>query len=155
MNESPMTTTAADKYYRTSAMIAGALIIGQLAFAGVAWFLYNSGSRVPSGEELLNVLTYVWIGLSFGVLAMGFVMRQRIVADAEQQGLVSASADRTDPAQVQTRVITTLAMLESAGLLGIAVYFIQGHPQVLYAAVGYIVIAAIFFFPRREWFGPR
>jgi hypothetical protein len=150
-----MTTTDADRHYRISATIAGALIMGQLTFAGVAWFLYSSGSRTTSGEEVLNILTYVWIALSFAVLALGFMMRQRILADVEQRGLVTASADRSDPAQVQNRVITTLAMLESAGLVGIAVYFIQGHPQVLYAALGYIVIAAIIFFPRREWFGPR
>jgi ABC-type xylose transport system permease subunit len=142
-----MNEAEADRHHRITTMIAGALITGQLAFVAVSWFLFSSGQRTPSGEPALNLMTYIWIALAFSMLAVAFVLRQRIVAQAETR------SNRTvAPADVQNQAIIMLALLESAGLMGIVVYFLYGHSQILYAVLAYIVVSALLFFPRREWF---
>lgn len=142
-----MNGTEATHHHRNTSLIAIALLIGQLAFVAVSWFLYSSGQRTPSGEPALNIMTSIWIALAFSMLAVAFVFKQRIVTQAE------SSLNRTvAPADVQNQAIIMLALLESAGLMGIVVYFLDGHPQVLYAVLAYIVISAVLFFPRRDWF---
>lgn len=142
-----MNGTEASHHYRNTSIIAIALIVGQLAFVAVSWFLHSSGQREPSGEPALNIMTYIWIALAFSMLAVAFGFRQRIASQAE-----SASNRTIAPADVQNQTIIMLALLESAGLMGVVVYFLYGHPQVLYAVLAYIVVAALLFFPRREWF---
>jgi F0F1-type ATP synthase membrane subunit c/vacuolar-type H+-ATPase subunit K len=139
--------TGAGHHYRITSMIAIALIIGQLAFVAVSWFLHSSGERELSAEPALNLMTYIWIALAFSMLAVAFGFRQRIVTQAER------TVNRTvAPADVQNQTIIMLALLESAGLMGIVVYFLYGHPQILYAVLAYILVSALLFFPRREWF---
>jgi hypothetical protein len=80
------------------------------------------------------------------MLAAAFVFRQRLITQTE-------AADRKiNLAEVQTQSIIIMALLEGAGLMGIVVYFLHGHQQVLYAVLAYIAVSAVLFFPRREWF---
>jgi hypothetical protein len=44
------------------------------------------------------------------------------------------------------------ALLEGGGLLGLVIYYLTGSQQVLIAALAYIVLCAVVFFPRKVWF---
>lgn len=129
--------------YNTAAIIAAALIIGQLLFAAVSWWLHSSGTRTATDAP--DVMRYIWIVVAIGGLAGANLVRTRLVAASEL-------AERPPDEAVQTQVIMMWALIEAGGLLGIVLHLFTGNAGVLYAVVGYIVVCALFFFPRRQWF---
>lgn len=132
-----------DQAYRISAIIAAAMIAGQIIFAAVSWYLHNMGGQEPT--ETIPILVPIWGAMAFGGVMAAFFTRNRL-ASVDPHAEVNVAA-------VQTSVIVMWALLEGPGLLGIVLYFLNGNPNVLYAALGYVLASAIFFFPRREWFG--
>ncbi len=141
-----------DQQYRVLATITGAMVMGQLLFAGAAWFL-NSGSTETPVETIRNPITYAWIAFSLGTLPIAFFLRQRL----SNLGATSEAAEdiRTGKltfAIAQTQTIIMFALLEGAGLLGLVNYFLNHQPQILAVTLAYIITAALIFFPRRSWF---
>ena len=129
--------------YQQTVIIVTSMIMGQLIFAAVAWFLYSSGAR--TGEEPIRALLIAWLALAIGGIGAALFLRGRL-ANVDPHAQVN-------PPQVQTQIIIMWALLEGPGLLGIVIYFLEGNSNMLYAALGFVIASAIFFFPRREWFG--
>ena len=142
-----------DSYYSRCLIIVAALIVGQLTFAGVAWFLHANGTFTPSGQPMLNPITYAWI--LFGIAGFGAALffRQRLVAlgvSAKGQQLIRSGS--FTPAHMQSQIIVMFALVEGAGLLGIVNYLLHGYRVMLVAVLVYIILASAVLFPRREWF---
>ena len=66
---------SSSKDYQIAATVAGAMIMGQVLFAGVCWFLFNNGSRTaaPTPRPLL---LYLFLVLAVSAIA-GEPVRRR------------------------------------------------------------------------------
>jgi hypothetical protein len=148
-----MENQSVDQVYKTSALMVRALILGQLVFGAVAWYMHDRGAATPSGSSLINPLTYAWFGLCLVGVIGAMVMQQRIGRLGSNPETMEKIRNRQiTPLQVQTQIIIMWALLESGGLLGLVVYFLTGALPILLASLGYIVLCAVVFFPRRVWF---
>jgi hypothetical protein len=148
-----MEKQSVDQVYKTSALLVRALILGQLVFGAVAWYMHDRGSATPSGSSLINPLTYAWFGLCIVGVIGAMVMQQRIGRLAgSPENMEKIRSGRLTPLQVQSQIIIMWALLESGGLLGLVIFFLSGALPILLAALGYIVLCAVVFFPRRVWF---
>ena len=130
--------------YATSAIIAVGLIMGQVLFAAVSWWLHSTGKR--TGTDAPAIMHYVWLAVAIGGLAGANMVRQRLSAAAD------SPTERLPDATVQTQVVMMWALVEAGGLLGIVLHLLTGKAEVLYSALGYIFVCAVFFFPRKHWF---
>ena len=147
-----MATQSVDQVFKTSKLITRALILGQLLFGAVAWFVTDKGAAAGD-PNLINKLTYVWFGLIIVGVIGAFFLQQRIGAIAgSPANLEKIRAGQLTPAQVQSQIVVMWALLEAPGLLGIVIFLLSGALPVLLAALGYIVLCAVVFFPRRVWF---
>jgi hypothetical protein len=141
-----------DQQYRATAIIAAAMIMGQLIFAGVSWFLH--GTDEPT-QPLLGPLVYAWIAVAITAVPLALLIRQKLVGLGDSaEGLQAIRDGKTTMANAQTWVIVMFALLEGAGLLGLLNYFVNPYPQLLVAVLVYIIACAIIFFPRRDWLEP-
>ena len=142
-----------ERAYTTTRGLVGSLITGQLIFAGVAWFLTRSGARVSENIPITHPLVLAWVLVAAGSLFGALFFRRQIPGPHDRPDVLQRARERKDtPGTVQTRVITMWALLEGAGLFGLVVYFLFGRPIVLYAALTYIAVVGLLFFPRRKWF---
>lgn len=142
-----------DRYYSMAMIIVAALIVGQLIFAGVAWFLHSNGTFTPSGQPLLNPITYAWIFFSIAGFGAALFLRQRLTAlGVTPKGQQLIRSGGFTPAHMQSQIIIMFAFLEGAGLLGIVNYLLNGYSSLLAAVLAYIILVSAIFFPRREWF---
>jgi hypothetical protein len=147
-----MATQSVDQVFKTSALITRALILGQLLFGAVAWFITDKGAGA-SDPDLVNKLTYVWFGLIVVGVLGAFVLQQRIGGIAGSPTSLQKIRDgQLTPAQVQSQIVVMWGLLEAPGLLGIVIFLLSGSLPVLLAALGYVVLCAVVFFPRRVWF---
>ena len=135
-----------DKQYTTAAAIAGAMIMGQLLFAGVCWWLYSSGARSAAASPN-PMLLYVFLVVAISSIALALMLRGQIVSNDSR-----VSGRPATGTSISNKVVFMWAALEAASLLGLVFFFLEGDPTLLYAVLGYIVASAIFFFPRRDWF---
>src|SRR5688572_31045843 len=120
-----------DAQYRNLTIICGALIAGQLIFAGVAWFI-NSNVTEANVQPLMGPITYAWLGVSLAALPVAFLLRQRLSTIGDST--VSQQDIRTGKinfAVAQTQTIIMFALLEAGGLLGLVNYFLNPHPRLL------------------------
>ena len=138
--------------YKTSALLVRALILGQLAFGAVAWYMHDRGSITPSDSSIINPLTYAWFGLCVVGIIGALVMQQRIGGLGAPQNMQTIRSGQITPLQVQSQVVIMWALLEAGGLLGLVIYFLTGALPILLASLGYVVLCAVVFFPRRVWF---
>ena len=142
------TETTAAEHHRITTIIVLSLIMGVLLFAGVAWWINQTATH----EEIpiTHPLVLSWLLVAGGSIFGASYFRQQL-----QRRGVDRRGVKTDvsPATVQTRVITMWALVEGACLMGLVVYFVYGVTQLFSATLGYVAVAAIIFFPRREWFG--
>ena len=147
-----MEKQSVDQVFKTSALLVRALILGQLVFGAVSWYMHDRGSATPSASPLINPLTYAWFGLcAVGVIG-ALVMQQRIGSLGKAQNLERIRSGQITPLQVQSQIVIMWALLESGGLLGLVIYFLTGALPILLASLGYIVLCTVVFFPRRVWF---
>jgi hypothetical protein len=144
------TRAEVDVQYRTLATILGAMVIGQLIFAGVAWFLKSS--MAPT-QPIKNPITYAWLFIMISTLPIAFMLRQRLsgLRDSPSAALDIRSGKIT-MATVLPQAVIMFALLEGGGLLGLVNYFLHPHPTLLLATLAYIIVTSVIFFPRRAWF---
>ena len=141
-----------DAQYRNLAFICGAMIGGQLLFAGVAWFM-NAGATEANTRPIMGPITYAWLAVSVATLPVAFLLRQRLATMGETTvSLQDIRTGKLNFATAQTQTIIMFAVLEAGGLLGLANYFLNPRPQLLIWSLIYILFAALVFFPRRGWF---
>lgn len=141
-----------DTQYRTLAVICGAMVMGQLAFAGVAWFL-NVGKTEPPSDPILSPMTYAWLAVSAATLPFAFVLRQRLAnIGGTAENLQDIRTGTLNFGTAQSQTIVMFALLEGSGLLGLVNYFLNPHPQLLIATLAMVIACAVIFFPRRSWF---
>jgi hypothetical protein len=142
-----------DRAYTTAVVLVASLIMGQLIFAGVAWYLASTGGRITEPVPITHPLGLAWLMLAAGSVFGAQFFRRQIPGPHDRPDQLQRIREGTvTPATLQTRIITMWALLEGAGLFGLVVYFLYGLPVVLYAALTYIAVTGLFFFPRREWF---
>ncbi len=148
------TVQATEQQYRTTVTIVISLIVGQLIFAGVAWWLNNSREITREPVLITHPLILSWLLVGAGsVFGASFFRSSILGRRGVRAGLGRTGAKTESPAALQSKIVLMWALLEGAGLMGLVVYFLFGVPQVLSAVLGYIAVAAIIFFPRRDWFG--
>ena len=137
-----------DAQYRNLAFICGAMIGGQLLFAGVAWFM-NAGVT----QAMMGPITYAWLAVSVAALPVAFLLRQRLATMGETTvSLQDIRTGKLNFGTAQTQTIIMFALLEGGGLLGLVNYFLNPHPRLLIGSLIYILFCALVFFPRRGWF---
>jgi hypothetical protein len=137
-----------DSQYRNLAFICGAMIGGQLLFAGIAWFM-NVGVTQP----IMGPITYAWLAVSVGTLPVAFLLRQRLATMGETPvSLQDIRTGKLNFATAQTQTLIMCSLLEAGGLLGLVNYFLNPHPRLLISSLIYILFCALAFFPRRAWF---
>jgi hypothetical protein len=141
-----------DQVFKTSALLVRALILGQLVFGAVSWYMHDRGSVTPSSTPIINPLTYAWFGLCIVGVIGALVMQQRIGALGSASNLEKIRSGQITPLQVQSQIVVMWALLEAGGLLGLVIYFLTGALPILLASLAYIVLCAVVFFPRRVWF---
>jgi hypothetical protein len=141
-----------DAQYRNLAIICGAMVMGQLAFAGVAWFL-NAGKTEPPSDPILTPMTYAWLAVSAATLPFALYLRQRLAnLGSTATNLQDIRTGTLNFGIAQSQTIVMFALLEGSGLLGLVNYFLNPHPQLLTATLAVVIACAVIFFPRRSWF---
>jgi hypothetical protein len=133
--------------FRTVQIIAAALILGPLVFAGIA-FVANSGQR-PGGE----LLGYIAIGFSALDLIMSLVI-PKIVTNQKLRTLGGQGRDVTTTdlfAAYQIQVIVRSALLEAAAFFCCVIYMTTGLWWTLGTALA-LLLVMVFFFPTRGRF---
>ena len=136
---------SADRTYKTAAVIATALITGQLLFAEVAWYL-RSTNQMPSGTNAGPAMLYIWLAVAVGGLTGANIVRQRLANARDSGAALTGSTAITQSGMMW-------ALLEAGGLMGVVLYLLSGRTQVLYGVLAFIIVSALLFFPRRDWYG--
>ena len=147
-----MENQSVDQVFKTSALLVRALILGQLVFGAVSWYMHDRGSATPTDSTIINPLTYAWFGLCVVGVIGALVMQQRIGALGSASNLEKIRSGQITPLQVQSQIVIMWALLEAYTLLGLVIYFLTGALPILLASLAYVVLCAVVFFPRRVWF---
>lgn len=141
----------------TCQIIAGAMYMGVVIFAGIA-FVIQSGRDAADAEpgELPILLIVAAVFTVTELAARQFVLMVYDRKLKEEIRGFDPETDSTDRflALYQTRLIVTMAMLEGGAFLGVVVYLIEGHWGGL-AIAGFLLMLMAFGFPTeskfREW----
>lgn len=146
------TEMTAEQHHRTTTIIVAAMIMGVLLAAGVAWWTQTNQETVREPILITHPLVLAWLLVAGGSVFGASYFRSSIVGSAARPGL-GATSPKNSPAARQGRIIIMWALIEGACLMGLVIYFVYGVTQLFSAVLGYILVAAFIFFPRRSWFG--
>jgi hypothetical protein len=142
-----------DRTYTTTLVLVGALLMGQLTFAAVIWYMIRAGAQNAPAVRLADPLLLAWLLVAAGSVLGAFYFRQLVSGARDRPAAMQRVREgKVKPTNVQSMIVIMWALLEGAGLMGLAVSFVLGGPQILYATLGYIALTVPIFFPRREWF---
>lgn len=130
------------EYFTSLTIIHGAMLIGQVLFAAVAWFLNQDG---PLGDtESVSVLRIVVpVALIGGLVGNQLFTRSRLPQLQEKDTLAEKLTG------YRTLLITRYALLEGPTLLAIVTYLLGGELTVLLVA-GAIIAYFALLRPTRE-----
>lgn len=135
-----------DEQLRTMQIIAGALLMGVISFAGVAAFM---GLEKEAGDPFM---AYIAAGFAVLMFVMHLLVPSMIAGAAmKQSGQNETTEDRTGDNLVgifQTQLIVVMAMLEGAAFFNL-VAFIIAVQWWSFAVVGLLLLAMAAKFPTR------
>lgn len=136
---------------RTLRLIGIALATGVTLFGAVSWVLLR-GALAPPAED--PMLLYLWIALGTTMAAAAMVVwRGQVVPHLSRTG--EAGDWRERAARIQTGAIITWSLVEMAALLGVVVYFLDGHALAGGGGVLLMWAALALTWPRMEWLQPE
>ncbi|MGH7469521.1 MAG: hypothetical protein ACRENP_16340 [Longimicrobiales bacterium] len=142
-----------DRTYTTTLVLVGALVMGQVTFAAVVFYMLRAAEQAAPPVRLTDPLVLAWLLVSAGSIFGAFYFRQLISGARDRPAALQRVREgKVKPANLQTMIVIMWALLEGAGLMGLAVAFVLGGAQILYVTIGYIAATGFVFFPRREWF---
>lgn len=104
----------------TLRIIVLSLVMGLVAFMGIAYFMVYQGLIQPIGT---NIITYLAAGMLFLALTMQFVLTNLLDTQARQQ----LDRQQLKPwlEQYQARTIMGCALLEGPGFMGVIGFMIE------------------------------
>jgi hypothetical protein len=117
-----------------------AMLMGQVIFALVVWYLVSSGQVAAENSQLNDVFR-----LLVPLVIVGGLIGSRYMARARLRAIAVQSSLKDKLAAYRTLFVIKLAMLEAPALLAIVACLITGHD--LYLALAGLVIL-IFFISR-------
>jgi hypothetical protein len=135
---------------RTATLIGLSLALGVTTFAGVAWYTHQNATAPRSSDvEFTRLLIYAWLALTAVTLFSAlFFWRTRV------QPLIhgNESLPRERLPQLSANLLICWALIESASLFGVTVYFITGVTWVAAVAVVLIWVAFLATRPQIDWY---
>lgn len=158
MNERP-----AEDAFRVALIIWFALLGGVLAFAAIAFGLWQVGSvpmgRVDMGRDPAQVFLWVWLALALGSATASISFWRVKVAPLTDPRLGGAAPEPEPPtatraSELQTGLIICWALLEGAALAAIVFFVLFGAPLLLGLGLAYLLISFGLAAPKRDWFRP-
>lgn len=142
---------------RTTLMVLKIAFVMSGVFLGVIAYALTEMNPVALGEPMDEVVLYAIAGVALVNLAAGFVAPGMLIRDelivAEMKGAVEASrresraeeaadvAWRAGISRYMTRSILGLAIMESAGILGLMVALLGGEPVYAYGMIAAATLA--------------
>jgi len=124
-------------------VIALALLMGQVLFAGVIVFLHQSGSfRDGVDGQVGEPLRVVALALGFGVVPVALVLHHKA-----QQRIDTLPEDQKAAARLSAMVVS-LALLEAGALFNLVVWLLTAVAMPNVAVVGLLVAVQLYLFPR-------
>jgi len=107
-------------FLKTITIIHAALLIGQILFAGFAFFITNSAviNLKPNGDPLFFVVPFITVA---GLIAGIFISKNKLA------GMNDTNSLDEKLAIYQTTSIIRYALTEGASLFGIVTYLITGN----------------------------
>jgi hypothetical protein len=134
----------------TALLIGLSLAIGVSLYAVVAYFMHRSGTA-PRGAnpEFGRIMIYAWIGLA-AVTLTAAVLFWRARVEPLITGVQSYPGERMK--ELNTNLIICWALIESAALFGVTVYFLTNILWIGAASVVLIWGAVLSTRPKIEWY---
>jgi F0F1-type ATP synthase membrane subunit c/vacuolar-type H+-ATPase subunit K len=137
--------------YRTSSLIAFALVLGATLYAIVALFLQRG-----AGHLSFDTMTTVWLAFSVATVAAARLLWARLVVPAlPRMGWRTEPISVRDAGRIQSGLIVIWGLLEGAALFGLVVYSVSGSYITLAGALAVLFIGLLATRPRRAFFGLR
>ena len=139
----PATAQRIDTYVGLS------LALGVTIFAGVSWYLHQTVQAPTSDPQFTQLLIYAWIALTaVTTLSAVILWRSRV------QPLINGnqSLPRERMPQLTANLLICWALIESASLLGVTIYFLTGTVWVAAVAEVIIWVAFLVTRPQVEWY---
>lgn len=151
-----MSTPQPAEALRIARIIWFALMGGVVAFAAVAFALWQAG-RVPMDPARADtawVFLWAWLAIAVGssIACMSF---WRVKVSPLVEPRRSGAAVPADPGravELQTGLIICWALLEGAALAAIVFFVLFGGPLLLALGVVYLLVTFGLTAPRTEWF---
>lgn len=131
---------------RVMRAIGLALAGGVTTFAVVAWLIQARGATAPPDGPML---LYLWIATATSLVAASMIFwRGRVVPILEEP----ASEDwRPRAASIQSGLVIAWALVETAAMFGVVVYFIAGYALAGGVAVAMMWGTVALTWPREDW----
>jgi F0F1-type ATP synthase membrane subunit c/vacuolar-type H+-ATPase subunit K len=134
---------------RAMRLIGVALATGVTLFAGVAWLIQPAAPPAPADPTLL----YLWIAISTTLAAVAMIVwRGRVAPYLERSEAETDWRPRAE--RIQGGLILTWALVEAAALMGVVVYFVEGHALAGFGGVVLMWGALAMTWPKEAWLQP-
>ena len=123
-------------------VIALALILGQVLFAGVIVIMHQVGAFADGGGQLAATLSPL-------ALVFGFVMvPPALLLHHKAQQRIAELPEAQRAAARLSAMIVSMAMLEGASLLNLVTWLMTRSPMPNVAVVGLLIAVQIYLIPR-------
>jgi hypothetical protein len=123
--------------FRALNIIFFGLLMGQVTFLAIAYFLVNGDGKYPVDEELHDILRFIVPTVFLGSLgASYFVPKMQIQNNLEGKSLEDKLL------LYRTSVITRLALIEGPSLFAIVAFLMTGQPYYLIVTLLSLLIFA-------------
>jgi hypothetical protein len=133
----------------TMRIIVCALVMGVLAFAGVAAFVRSQGAMPPTPD--VPLVSYIAAGYGALMLLAWSVVPPAIVTGARRKLLAETAVTTGRLLDLfHTRLIVGAALLEGAAFFFLIAYMLEGLPWALAGGLFFAALLAMLYFPTRE-----
>ncbi|MDJ1499342.1 hypothetical protein [Xanthocytophaga agilis] len=131
------------QYFLTQSIIHLALMMGQILFAIVTFYIGQT-SPLPGNEELKQTFTYLIPLVALTCLAAAFLLFTILLKKAKEKASLSQKISAYG-----TAMIVRYALLEAPSLLSIIAFFLTGNYTFL-SVFGLVIILFIFLRPSKD-----
>lgn len=136
---------------RTARILFAALLASLLVYAAVVHVLaWSVGWRGTVGEPALTLLRRLLLGLGAVVFAGALVARARLLGADGLVALARRAGAEAALAQLQSRTLILLALMESVGIYGLVLFLLGGRLADFYPLWGLGVLGQVLAAPRRQ-----